>query len=71
MLVACAAAWTGYQAMTQIDQTVHFLRPVNFDVVADVRVVRLGRAASFGRVTLYATGDARPVGMVASAYAMA
>jgi hypothetical protein len=46
------------------------MRSVNFDVVADARVVRLGRGASFGRVTLLGPGDARPVGMVSSAYAM-
>jgi acyl-coenzyme A thioesterase PaaI-like protein len=35
LLVACAAAWNGYKSMTLIDQTVHFIRSVNFDVVAD------------------------------------
>jgi hypothetical protein len=25
-----AAAWNGYRAMTRVDQTTHFLRPVNF-----------------------------------------
>jgi acyl-coenzyme A thioesterase PaaI-like protein len=54
--------------MNPIDQTVHFLRPVTFDVVADARVVRLGRSTSFGRVMLYSAVDKRPVGMVASAF---
>jgi uncharacterized protein (TIGR00369 family) len=71
MVIACSAAWNGYRAMTPIDQTMHFLRPVTFDVIADARVVRIGRSASFGRVMLYSTVDKRPVGMVASAYAMA
>lgn len=70
MMVACSAAWNGYRPMTPIDQTMHFLRPVNFDVVADARVVRIGRNTSFGRVMLYSASDKRPVGMVASAYAM-
>jgi acyl-coenzyme A thioesterase PaaI-like protein len=70
MMLACAAAWNGYRPMSPIDQTMHFLRPVNFDVVADARVVRIGRTASFGRVMLYSASDKRPVGMVASAYAM-
>ena len=56
--------------MTSIDQTTHFLRPVNFDVVADARVVRIGRDTSFGRVMLLNAADRRPVGMVASAYSM-
>jgi acyl-coenzyme A thioesterase PaaI-like protein len=46
------------------------MRPVNFDVVADARGVRLGRSASFGRVTLTGPGDARPVGTVTCAFAM-
>jgi uncharacterized protein (TIGR00369 family) len=71
MVLACAAAWNGYKPMSPIDQTMHFLRPVNFDVVADARVVRIGRTTSFGRVMLYSASDKRPVGMVASAYAMA
>ena len=70
MMIACAAAWNGYRPMAPIDQTMHFLRPVNFDVVGDARVVRIGRTTSFGRVMLYSAVDKRPVGMVASAYAM-
>ena len=36
----------------------------------DARVVRIGRSTTFGRVMLYSAVDKRPVGMVASAYAM-
>ena len=68
MVLACSAAWNGYRPMTSIDQTTHFLRPVNFDVIADARAVRLGRNASFGRVMLLNAADGRTVGMVASAY---
>jgi len=70
MVLACSAAWNGYRRMTSIDQTTHFLRPVNFDVVADARVARIGRNISFGRVMLLNAADRRPIGMVASAYAM-
>ena len=70
MMLACSAAWNGYRPMTSIDQTTHFLRPVNFDVVADARVVRIGPNTSFGRVMLLSAADRRPVGMVASAYGM-
>src|SRR5207247_1860301 len=62
MVIACSAAWNGYRPMAPIDQTMHFLRPVNFDVVADARVVRIGRTTSFGRVMLYSATDKRPVG---------
>ena len=70
MVFACSAAWNGYRPMSTIDQTMHFLRPVNFDVIADARVVRIGRETSFGRATLYSAADRRAVGMVSSAYAM-
>jgi acyl-coenzyme A thioesterase PaaI-like protein len=70
MMVACSAAWNGYKPMSPIDQTTHFLRPVTFDVIADARVVRVGRTTCFGRVMLYSSVDKRPVGMVASAYAI-
>lgn len=70
MVFACAAAWSGYKPMSAVDQTMHFLRPVNFDVLADARIVRIGRTTSFGRVMLSSAADKRPVGMVSSAYAM-
>jgi acyl-coenzyme A thioesterase PaaI-like protein len=70
MVFACAAAWSGYRPMSAVDQTMHFLRPVNFDVLADARIVRIGRTTSFGRVMLSSAADKRPVGMVSSAYAM-
>jgi hypothetical protein len=43
---------------------------VTFDVIADARVVRMGRNTSFGRVMLLGAADKRPVGMVASACSM-
>ena len=70
MVIACSAAWNGYRPMSTIDQTTHFLRPVSHDVVADARVVRIGRNTSFGRVMLLGAHDKRPVGMVATAYSM-
>jgi acyl-coenzyme A thioesterase PaaI-like protein len=70
MTLACAAAWNGYRPMGVVDQTMHFLRPVNFDVLADARIVRIGRTTSFGRVVLSSAIDKRPVGMVSSAYSI-
>jgi acyl-coenzyme A thioesterase PaaI-like protein len=70
MSLACAAAWNGQQPSSPVDQTIHFLRPANFDVLADARIVRIGRNTIFGRVSLSSAVDARPVGMVSSAYAM-
>jgi uncharacterized protein (TIGR00369 family) len=56
MVIAILAANRGYRPMTTVDQTTHFMRAVTqSDVLADARVVRLGRTMSFGRVTLSST----------------
>jgi len=71
MVIANLAANRGYRPMTTVDQTTHFMRAVmSSDVLADARVVRLGRTMSFGRVTLLAAADNKPVAMVSSAFAM-
>ena len=70
MVLACASAWGASRPISAVDQTMHFLRPVNFDVIADARIVRIGRSNCFGRVMLSSAADKRPVGMVSSAYAM-
>ena len=71
MVIANLAANRGYRPMTTVDQTTHFMRAVaSSDVLADARVVRLGRTMSFGRVTLSSAQDNKPVAMVSSAFAM-
>jgi len=71
MVIAVLAANRGYRPMTTVDQTTHFMRPVSqSDVIADARVVRLGRTMSFGRITLSSSSDNKPVAMVSSAFAM-
>ncbi|WP_407155456.1 PaaI family thioesterase [Bradyrhizobium sp. STM 3557] len=71
MVIAMVAANRGYRPMTTVDQTTHFMRAVaSSDVLADAQVVRLGRTMSFGRVTLSAASDGKPIAMVSSAFAM-
>jgi uncharacterized protein (TIGR00369 family) len=71
MVIANLAANRGYRPMTTVDQTTHFMRAVAAsDVLADARVVRLGRTMSFGRVTLSSAADNKPVAMISSAFAM-
>jgi uncharacterized protein (TIGR00369 family) len=71
MVMANLAGNRGYRPMTTFDQTTHFMRAVtSSDVLADARVVRLGRTMSFGRVTLTSASDNKPVAMVSSAFAM-
>ncbi|THD70791.1 MAG: PaaI family thioesterase [Bradyrhizobium sp.] len=71
MVIAILAANRGYRPMTTVDQTTHFMRAAtSSDVLADARVVRLGRTMSFGRVTLSSASDNKPVAIVSSAFAM-
>ena len=71
MVIANLAANRGYRQMTTVDQTTHFMRAAaGSDVLADARVVRLGRTMSFGRVTLTSGADNKPVAMVSSAFAI-
>jgi uncharacterized protein (TIGR00369 family) len=70
MVIANLAANRRYRPMTTVDQTTHFMRAAASDVLADARVVRLGRTMSFGRVTLLSATDNKPVAMVSSAFAM-
>jgi uncharacterized protein (TIGR00369 family) len=71
MVIAIVAANRGYRPMMTVDQTTHFMRAAaSCDVLADARVVRLGRTMSFGRVTLLNAADNKPVAMVSSAFAM-
>ena len=71
MVIAMVAANRGYRPMTTVDQTTHFMRAVaSSDVLAEARVVRLGRTMSFGRVMLSSATDGKQVAMVSSAFAM-
>ncbi|EIM24885.1 PaaI family thioesterase [Microvirga lotononidis] len=71
MVFAVSSAAGAYRPMTTVDQTMHFLRPAaNADVLADAKVIRLGRTMAFGSVTLTTDGDSRPVAMAQLAYAL-
>ena len=71
MVFAVSSAGGAYRPMTTVDQTMHFLRPAaSADVLAEAKVVRLGRTMAFGSVTLTTDGDARPVAMAQLAYAL-
>lgn len=71
MVFAVSSASGAYRPMTTVDQTTHFLKPAaKSDVLADARIVRLGRTMAFGRVTLSSAEDGKPVAMVSSAYAL-
>jgi uncharacterized protein (TIGR00369 family) len=71
MVFAVSAASGGYRPMTTVDQTTHFMRPAaNSDVLADARIVRIGKSMAFGQVMLTGVFDPKPVAMVSTAYAL-
>ena len=71
MVFAVCAASGRYRPMTTVDQTTHFMRPAsNSDVLADARIVRMGRSMAFGQVMLTPGFDPKPVAMVSTAYAL-
>ena len=70
-IIAVASAAGGYFPMTTVDQSIHFMRPaMRADVLAEARVVRLGKTMAFGSITLRTDGDERPVAMAQTAYAL-
>jgi len=57
MVVAISAASGGFRPMTTVGQTISFMRPIaNADVLAEARVLRLGKTLAFGEISLRA-GD--------------
>jgi uncharacterized protein (TIGR00369 family) len=70
MVFAVSAASGRYRPMTTVDQTSHFLKPASGDVLADARIVRMGKSMAFGQVMLTGVLDPKPVAMVSSAYAL-
>jgi uncharacterized protein (TIGR00369 family) len=71
MVFAVAAAADGYPPMTTVDQTIHFLRPaIRSDLIAEARVIRLGRTMAYGSIAISTASDLRPVAIAQTAYAL-
>jgi len=71
MVFAISAAAGDYLPMTTVDQTIHFLRPATrVDILAEARVIRMGRTMAFGSVSIRTVDDERPVALVQTAYAL-
>lgn len=71
MVFAVSAASGRYRPMTTVDQTTHFLKPAPAsDLLAEARIVRMGKSMAFGQVLLRGAFDPKPVTMVSSAYAL-
>ncbi|MES2750594.1 MAG: PaaI family thioesterase [Pseudomonadota bacterium] len=71
MVFAICAAAGDYFPMTTVDQTIHFMRPaLRADLLAEARVVRLGKTMAYGSVAIRTIDDDRPVAMAQTAYAL-
>lgn len=71
MVFAICAAAGEYFPMTTVDQTIHFMRPaLRTDLLAEARIVRLGKTMAFGSVAIKTVDDNRPVAMAQTAYAL-
>lgn len=71
MVIALSAALGRFLPMTTVTQTTHFLRAIrDGDVVAECRILRMGRNLAFGEVMIYAEGGIDPAVQVTSTYAL-
>ena len=71
MVFAISAVAGDYLPMTTVDQTIHFLRPaMRADLLAEARVIRLGRTMAFGSVSIRTVDNKRPVALAQTAYAL-
>lgn len=71
MVFAFSAAAGGYLPMTTVDQTMHFLKPASkTDLLAEARVLRMGRTMGFGNVEICPVNDTKPVAVAQTAYAL-
>jgi uncharacterized protein (TIGR00369 family) len=71
MVIAISAASGGFRPMTTVGQTISFLRPVaGHEVVADARVLRLGKTLAFGEVSLRPAGHDGLAAHVTTTYAI-
>jgi len=71
MVIAVSAAMGRFLPMTTVTQTSHFLRAIREgDVIAEGRILRMGRNLAFGEVMIYAVGGIDPAVQVTSTYAL-
>jgi uncharacterized protein (TIGR00369 family) len=71
MVFAVSAATGEYFPMTTVDQTIHFMRPaLRADLLAEARVVRIGKTMAYGSISIRTDSDEKPVAMAQTAYAL-
>ncbi|MCW5773749.1 MAG: PaaI family thioesterase [Rhodospirillaceae bacterium] len=71
MVIGVSAKLGGFAPMTTVTQTTHFLRSIREgDVLAECRILRMGRNLAFGEVMIRAEGGIDPAVQVTSTYAL-
>jgi uncharacterized protein (TIGR00369 family) len=71
MVIAVSAALGEFRPMATVGQTISFLRPVtNEDVLAEARVLRLGRMLAFGEVAMRAANSGALAAHATTTYAL-
>ncbi|MCA1939918.1 MAG: PaaI family thioesterase [Caenispirillum bisanense] len=71
MVFLVSGAFGEFRPMTTVSQTTNFMKALSGrDVIAEARLLRLGRTMAFGDVFLRADGDEAPAVHVASTYAI-
>lgn len=60
MVLAVIGAAGGYRPMTTVGQTISLMRPISkLDVIAEARIIRLGRTLGFCEVVMRGDGEDR------------
>jgi uncharacterized protein (TIGR00369 family) len=71
MVIALAAAMGGMRAMTTVDLTINYMRPIlSEDVVVMARVKRLGRSLAFCTTDIEGAKSAKPAAFATGTYAL-
>lgn len=71
MVFVVSGALGGFRPMTTVNQSTQFMRAIaKADVLAEGRLLRIGRTMAFGEVRLRADGDPAPAVHVSSVYAL-
>jgi uncharacterized protein (TIGR00369 family) len=71
MVFVVSSALGEFRPMTTVNQSTNFMRPISkADVIAEGRILRVGKSMAFGEVFLRADGDSAPAVHVSSAYAL-
>jgi uncharacterized protein (TIGR00369 family) len=71
MVIGISARLGRFAPMTTVTQTTHFLRSIREgDVLAECRILRMGRNLAFGEVMITAEGGIDPAVQVTSTYAL-